>query len=86
MQLWPENHDVWEAYQHVGDVLLPGLGGAPRLDMAGVIAILNWLGLSPTEPEERQDLLHKIKLLHQVRVERTQEPGKTESLEDDDGQ
>ncbi len=65
--------------------LAPSLLGPPALDMAGVVAVLKWLGLSPAEPEDRQELLIRLRLIHQVRVERQAKKKTATEDQDSDG-
>lgn len=74
LPLHPRNLPVWEAYLRVHDVVLPaavlwGGTGVDPLDIPGVLRVLDWLGLSPDDPEERDYLLEGIRTIHQVRME-----------------
>ncbi len=50
----------------------PGLQ-PPPLDLPGVIRLLGWLGLSPADPAEREDLMGKLLTIHAARQEANQQ-------------
>ena len=57
------------AFQVVTD---PGLQ-PPPLDLPGVIRLLEWLGLSPEDQEEREGLMNKLLIIHAARQEANQQ-------------
>ena len=75
--LWAINLDAWHAYRAVGGVVHAAVWGPPPLDVAGVIATLDWLGLSPPEPEARAELLDDLTLIHATRLALAQREAET---------
>ncbi len=70
LELAPANIPAWEAYLAVADQWRPGpMGGMGPLDMAGVVAVLNHLELTPPTPETRREMLDKLRIIHAVRME-----------------
>ena len=69
-ELWPINHETWLIYGHVGNIMLPAIWQVmPPLDIGGVIAALEYLGLSPADQVHKKDLLDDLMAIHSVRQE-----------------
>lgn len=82
LELWPVNQDALDAYGHVGSIVQPAFSGLGPLDMAGVIQTLDYLGLSPEDPDERAELLAKLQIIHSARLEAALEEDKEQGVDD----
>lgn len=76
MELDSANLEAWSIYPQVHDVRLPGIMGPGPLNIPGVLQVLRWLDLEPETPDERVELLNKLRVIHAVRAELAEEERK----------
>jgi hypothetical protein len=82
LELLPANREAWEAYQLVADQWRPTWTGMGPLDMRAVIVVLRALGRWPGGMEEREEMLLKLRTIHEVRMEVLQQTAKNDPRAD----
>ena len=50
----------------VADQVRTVFHGPPPLDLCAVVRVMEFLGFTPDDPEERLEMLIKLKTIHQV--------------------
>lgn len=66
-RLEPANLPAWELWQLVADQVRPA-GRAWALDMTAVAAVMERLGLGGDDPEERAEIMVRVKIAHRAVV------------------